>query len=156
MNNQKDLHEQYMWMAIDLAEQAAKQGEIPVGALAVAQGTVVGVGYNKREASGDPTAHAEILALRTAALSRGSWRLNDVDLYVTLEPCPMCAGALVNARVSRLIYGCSDPKAGAVKSLFSICEDPRLNHRVQVIPGILADECSALLKDFFASLRGNT
>lgn len=146
-------HEEFMYMALDLAKQAASQKEVPVGAVVVANGVVVGQGYNRREIDGDPTAHAEILALREAAKKVGDWRLNNAVLYVTLEPCPMCAGALVNARISQLIYGCSDPKAGAVETLYQICSDFRLNHRVEVVSGVLAEECASLLKDFFSKLR---
>jgi tRNA(adenine34) deaminase len=116
-------------------------------------GQVVGRGYNRRETDHDPTAHAEILALREAARHRGHWRLTDCTLVVTLEPCPMCAGAIVNARVRRLVYGCDDPKAGAVRTLYRVCDDARLNHRVDVTGGILGDECAKLLQDFFKAQR---
>jgi len=120
-------------------------------------GAVLGLGGNRRESQRDPTAHAEILALRQAARAGAgpgkSWRLCDATLYVTQEPCPMCAGALVNARIRRLVYGCPNPKAGAVRTLYRIVEDPRLNHRVEVCEGVLADECAALLKRFFGALR---
>ena len=143
------------WMrrAIDVARLAGPKGEVPVGALVVVDGRVVGEAHNMRETAGDPTAHAEVLALRQAAAAVGSWRLTDCTLYATLEPCPMCVGAAVNARVRRLVYGCADPKAGAVDSLFSIATDPRLNHRIEVVAGVLADEASALLSSFFADLR---
>jgi tRNA(adenine34) deaminase len=118
-----------------------------------ATGTVVGRGRNRREADQDPTAHAEVDALRRAAAALGHWRLDGATVFVTLEPCPMCAGALVNARVARLVYGCPDPKAGAVDTLFTIGRDPRLNHRFTVTSGVLGEECAALLKDFFAKLR---
>jgi tRNA(adenine34) deaminase len=111
------------------------------------------VSHNQRETNNDPTAHAEIVALRTAAAALGGWRLVDADLYVTMEPCPMCAGAIVNARVRRLVYGCDDPKAGAVRTLFQLLDDPRLNHRVEVVPGVLGVESAALLKSFFSRLR---
>ncbi len=145
-----------MRKALAAAEEASARGEVPVGAVVVHAGAIVSVAFNEREAAHDPTAHAEILALRAAAHALQSWRLCDADLYVTLEPCPMCAGALVNARVRRVIYGCDDPKAGAARSLYQLLEDPRLNHRVQVIPGVLADECAGLLKAFFAKLRART
>src|SRR5690606_29644383 len=116
-------------------------------------GRVLGEGYNRREIDHDPTAHAELIAIREAARAVGNWRLNDCTLVVTLEPCPMCAGLIVNARIGRLVYGATDPKAGATGSLMRLTEDPRLNHRVAPIAGVLADECSALLRDFFRRLR---
>ena len=142
-----------MCLALGEAAQAAMRGEVPVGAVVMADGQVLGVGSNRREGDADPTAHAEILALRQAARRVGNWRLCDTTLYVTQEPCPMCAGALVNARVTRLVYGCRNPKAGAVRTLYQILEDPRLNHRVTVREGVLAEQCAALLKRFFESLR---
>jgi len=126
---------------------------VPVGAVVVVRGEVVAVAHNERETGGDPTAHAEILALRRAAAALGHWRLLDADLYVTMEPCPMCAGALVNARVGRLVFGCPNPKAGAVTTLYQIVTDPRLNHRIEVASGVRADECAAVLQQFFAELR---
>ena len=114
---------------------------------------VVAVAHNERETGNDPTAHAEMLALRRAAAALGSWRLIDADLYVTMEPCPMCAGALVNARLRRVYFGCDDPKAGAARTLYSLLDDARLNHRVEVVPGVLAAEGAALLRDFFSRLR---
>jgi tRNA(adenine34) deaminase len=143
----------YMRAALAAAEEAALSGEVPVGAVVVARGEVVAVAHNQRETTNDPTAHAEIVALRMAAARLGSWRLVDADLYVTMEPCPMCAGAIVNARIRRLVYGCDDPKAGAVRTLFQLLEDQRLNHRVEAVPGVLASECAALLKSFFSRLR---
>jgi len=143
----------YMRAALAAAEQAALSGEVPVGAVIVSRGEIVAVAHNQRENDNDPTAHAEILALRKAAARLASWRLIDADLYVTMEPCPMCAGAIVNSRVRRLVYGCDDPKAGAVRTLFQLLDDPRLNHRVEVVPGVLAAESSALLKSFFSRLR---
>jgi len=145
--------EQYMQLALAAAADAEARDEVPVGAVVVAHGQVIAVGYNERESSADPTAHAEMLAMRRAAQALGHWRLCDAEVYVTLEPCPMCAGAMVNARVKRVIYGCDDPKAGAVRSLYQLLEDPRLNHRVQVTPGVLSDQCAAILKAFFAKLR---
>lgn len=142
-----------MAQALALAEAAAGEGEVPVGAVVVRRGTVVGQGRNRREALADPTSHAEVLALREAARARGSWRLEDCTLYVTLEPCVMCAGAVVQARVERLVFGCPDPKGGAVRSLYRICDDPRLNHRVAVAEGVLEERCSALLRGFFTALR---
>jgi tRNA(adenine34) deaminase len=143
----------FMRRALAAAEQAGGRGEVPVGALVVVGDEVVAVAHNERETGGDPTAHAEILALRRAAAALGRWRLLDADLYVTMEPCPMCAGALVNARVRRLYFGCDDPKAGAVRTLYNLAEDPRLNHRVEVYPGVLAAEGAALLRGFFSRLR---
>jgi len=142
-----------MRLALQQAEEAARRGEVPVGAVVVRYDEVLATGFNEREQSSDPTAHAELLALRRAAVASNSWRLIDADLYVTLEPCPMCAGAIVNARIKRVFYGCADPKAGAARTLFSLLEDARLNHRVQVVPGVLANESADLLKAFFARLR---
>jgi tRNA(adenine34) deaminase len=160
-----------MRLAINEAAQAAMLGEVPVGAVIILDGTVLAAAGNRRESLRDPTAHAEILALRQAALvdvradvragtqldgtRANSWRLCDATLYVTQEPCPMCAGALVNARIRRLVYGCQNPKAGAVRTLFQVVEDPRLNHRVEVCDGVLADECAALLRRFFSALRSS-
>ncbi|MDC0742224.1 tRNA adenosine(34) deaminase TadA [Polyangium mundeleinium] len=144
----------FMRAAIEEAVAAANSGDVPVGAVLVdAAGTIVGRGRNRRELLQDPTAHAEVEALRDAARQRGAWRLAGFTVYVTLEPCPMCAGALVNARVSRLVYGCTDPKAGAVDTLFTIGRDLRLNHRYEVQGGVLADECAGLLRAFFAPRR---
>ncbi|MFO0622453.1 MAG: tRNA adenosine(34) deaminase TadA [Polyangia bacterium] len=142
-----------MRLALVEAAQAAMLGEVPVGAVILRGEQVLGVGGNRRESLNDPTAHAEILALRQAAAASGSWRLSDATLYVTQEPCPMCAGALVNARIKRLVYGCGNPKAGAVKTLFQIPEDTRLNHRMEVTSGVLASECGDMLTAFFRSLR---
>jgi tRNA(adenine34) deaminase len=144
-----------MCEAIAEAKRAAELGEVPIGCVVVHNLTdrIIGRGFNRRETDHDPTAHAEILALREAARALGHWRLLDCTIYVTLEPCPMCAGAIVNARVPRLVYGCDDPKAGAVRTLFQLCEDARLNHRVDVTAGVLADECASLLQDFFKAQR---
>jgi tRNA(adenine34) deaminase len=144
----------WMTIAIEEARAAAAVGDVPVGAIIVdpSSATIVGRGRNRREVDADPTAHAEIVALRDAAKSIGHWRV-EATMFVTQEPCPMCAGALVNARVKRLVYGCSNPKAGAVATLFRIVDDPRLNHRVEAIGGVRADECAALLKEFFEALR---
>jgi tRNA(adenine34) deaminase len=125
-----------------------------VGAVVLVDGHVVAVRHNEREQSGDPTGHAELLALRDAAVALGGWRLSDATLVVTLEPCPMCAGALVAARVGRLVFGASDPKAGACGSLYNLCADPRLNHEVHVTEGVRAAECGAVLTSFFAERRG--
>ena len=147
--------ENIRWMRLAIAETAhtAASEDVPVGAVVVRAGVVIGRGSNRREADRDPTAHAEILALRNAATTIGNWRLTDCTLYVTQEPCPMCAGAVVNARVDRLVYGCDNPKAGAVRTLHRLVDDPRLNHRATVESGILADECGALLTGFFKRLR---
>jgi tRNA(adenine34) deaminase len=142
-----------MRMAIDQARRAGAAGEVPVGAVVVAGGRVVGAAGNEREATGDPTAHAEILAMRQAAAGLGTWRLSGATLYVTLEPCPMCAGALVAARIDSLVFGAADPKAGACGSLYNLCVDPRLNHEVTVVPGVCEAECAALLRDWFAQRR---
>lgn len=143
----------YMRQALAAAEEAAGRGEVPVGAIVVVGDQVIAVAHNERETGSDPTAHAEILALRRAAAALGDWRLNDAELYVTMEPCPMCAGALVNARLKRVYFGCDDPKAGAVRTLYTLLDDRRLNHRVEVVPGLLAAESSALLRGFFLRLR---
>ena len=147
--------ESLMREAIALAAHAASIGEVPIGCVVVDDLTaqIIGRGYNRRETDHDPTAHAEILALREAAHARGHWRLTDCTLVVTLEPCPMCAGAIVNARVPRLVYGCDDPKAGAVRTLFQLCDDSRLNHRVAITSGLMAAECAALLTNFFKAQR---
>ncbi|MEP6864176.1 MAG: tRNA adenosine(34) deaminase TadA [Deltaproteobacteria bacterium] len=144
--------ETWMAHALDEARAAAAQGDVPVGAVIVLDGNVVGRGRNRRELDRDPTAHAEVMALREAAQTIGHWRV-EATLFVTQEPCPMCAGALVNARVSRLVFGCLNPKAGAVQSLYSIVTDPRLNHRMEVRGEVLASECAGLLGQFFAELR---
>ena len=138
-----------------LAEAALAEaaGDVPVGCVLVHDGRIVGRGHNLREQSQDPTAHAELIALRAAAAALGSWRLSGVSVFVTLEPCAMCAGALVNARVERVVYGCDDPKAGAVRTLYRLGEDARLNHRYEVVQGVLRDECARVLSDFFARVR---
>jgi tRNA(adenine34) deaminase len=146
--------EHYMRLALAEAGVAALGGDVPVGAIVVdSAGDVVGHGRNRREVDKDPTAHAEVVALREAALRAGTWRLHGCTLFATLEPCPMCAGALVNARIARVVYGCDDPKAGALRTLFAIGTDTRLNHRFEVVPGVLAAECGKVLSDFFAALR---
>jgi tRNA(adenine34) deaminase len=143
-----------MRLALAEAELAGAAGDVPVGAVVVdAGGNVIGSGRNRREADQDPTAHAEIVALRAAAAARGSWRLCDATLFVTLEPCPMCAGALVNARIARLVYGCADPKAGAVATRYTIGVDGRLNHTFAVQGDVLADPCAELLRAFFRARR---
>lgn len=147
-------HEARMRLAIDEARAALAHDDVPVGAVVIdAEGKVIGRGRNRREERGDPTAHAEVEALREAARERGLWRLDGTVLYVTLEPCAMCAGALVNARVDGLVFGALDPRAGAVQSLFGICTDARLNHRLEVRGGVLEAECAQLLRDFFRRKR---
>ncbi|HET9858786.1 MAG TPA: tRNA adenosine(34) deaminase TadA [Nocardioidaceae bacterium] len=143
-----------MRSALDEARAAVATGDVPIGAVVLdPDGTVIGLGRNEREADGDPTAHAEIVALRAAARSRGGWRLDGCTLVVTLEPCTMCAGAIVLSRVDRLVYGAYDDKAGAVGSLWDVVRDRRLNHRPEVVAGVLADECTFLLQEFFATHR---
>ena len=147
------IEEQWMRAAIAEARLAEAEGEVPVGAVIVCDDQIIGRGRNARESTQDPTAHAEMIAIREAAQHLDSWRLIETTLYVTLEPCPMCAGALVNARVPRVVWGCNDPKAGATETLYTIGSDDRLNHRFECVPGILADECGALLTEFFAAIR---
>jgi tRNA(adenine34) deaminase len=145
--------EYFMHLALREAERAPEHGDIPVGAVVVREGEVIGTGHNKREVRADPTAHAEVIALRDAARTLGSWRVLDSVLYVTLEPCAMCAGAIVLARVPRVVYGTADPKAGAAGSVLNVLAEPRLNHRPRVESGLLAQECADLLRAFFASRR---
>jgi tRNA(adenine34) deaminase len=146
--------ERFMAEAMAEASLAAAAGEVPVGCVLVRAGEIIARGHNLRERAQDPTAHAELVALRAAAARLRSWRLIDVTCYVTLEPCPMCAGALVNARVPRVVYGCDDPKAGAVRTLFTIGQDARLNHRFELASGVLGEACSRQLSAFFAQVRG--
>ncbi len=143
----------FMRLALEEACRAEARGEVPVGAILVREGRVLARGHNLREFSQDPTAHAELLALREAARRLGTWRLHGVTAYVTLEPCPMCAGALVNARVDRVVWGCDDPKAGATRTLYDIGSSPRLNHRFATRGGVLAEPCARLLTRFFERLR---
>lgn len=145
--------EQFMREALRLAREGASGEEVPVGAVVVVEGEIAGRGFNSPAGRNDPTAHAEILAIRQAAAALHDWRLEDCVLAVTLEPCPMCAGAIVNARIPTLIYGCDDPKAGAVRTLYRLCEDPRFNHRVEVRGGVLAEECAQMLRSFFEAKR---
>ena len=142
-----------MAMALAEAERAPEHGDVPVGAVVLVDGEVVAARHNERERSGDPTAHAELLALRDAAAARHDWRLPDATLVVTLEPCPMCAGALVASRTGALVFGAFDPKAGSCGSLYNLCADPRLNHEVAVTAGVLAGRSAALLEAFFADKR---
>ena len=146
-------HEKWMKHALEEAEKASEFDETPVGAVIVRDGKIVGRGFNRVESFKDPTAHAEIIAIGAAAQNAGYARLDDTVMYVTLEPCPMCAGAIVLARIPILVYGAADPKAGACGSLYNICRDERLNHKVDIIPGILESECSRIIKDFFRTLR---
>src|SRR5205085_5290786 len=145
--------EEVMATALEAAADAGSAGDVPVGAVVVAEGRIVAMRHNEREQTGDPTAHAELLALRDTASDLGRWRLTDASLFVTLEPCPMCAGGLVAARVGRVVFGASDPRAGACGSLYNLCADPRLNHEVAVTGGVLAERSSALLTAFFAERR---
>jgi tRNA(adenine34) deaminase len=149
--------ERFMRVALDQARQAARAGEVPVGAVLVLEGRVLAHAGNRTIADCDPTAHAEMIALRAAAKQLGNYRLLNgqagATLYVTIEPCSMCAGAMIQARVARLVYGCDDPKGGAVRSCFQLFEHPALNHRVEVTPGVLADECAATIQAFFAARR---
>ncbi len=148
--------QRWMRLALAEAERAAAMGEVPVGAVVVRGDEIVGRGHNRREVDGDPLAHAELLAIREASETVGGWRLNDCTLYVTLEPCAMCAGALVNSRIDRLVFGAHDPKAGYCGSLGDLVRDSRLNHRLDVEAGVLAEECGALLKQFFETLRSRS
>ena len=152
INITKD-NEQFMRLAIEQAKIAQENGDVPIGAVIVHQSQIIGKAYNQREQLQDPTAHAEIIALTQAAAALENWHLNGCTMYVTLEPCPMCAGALVLARIERLVFGCSDPKTGACGSLYNIVQDERLNHRIEVKSGVLADECSELLQQFFQNRR---
>ena len=147
------MHDDFMQIALEEAEQALREEEVPIGAVIVHDGRVIARAHNQREQLRDPTAHAEIIALTQAAEAVGSWRLHGCTVFVTLEPCPMCAGALVLARVDRLVYGCDDPKTGAVRSLYNIVQDPRLNHRVEVTCGVMAESCTAQLQEFFRRRR---
>ena len=142
-----------MALALDEARAALEHDDVPIGAVVVVDGVVVARRHNERERTGDPTAHAELLALRDAAATAGSWRLDTATLVVTLEPCPMCAGALVAARVGRIVFGAADPKAGACGSLYNLCADPRLNHELPVTAGVRAEACAELLTSFFRTRR---
>ena len=145
--------QELMALAVAEAGAARAHGDVPVGAVVWLDDTVIARRHNERELTGDPTAHAEMLAVRDAAARLGSWRLLGATVAVTLEPCPMCAGALQQARVARVVFGADDPKAGALGSLYNLGADPRLNHEFEVVPGVRADECAALLSDFFSSRR---
>jgi len=145
--------ERWMEEALRCAQRALEAGEVPVGAVVICDGQVVGRGWNRNLTDCDPTAHAEIVVLREAARALGNYRLADATLYVTIEPCPMCAGAMIQARIPRLVYGCDDPKGGAFRSCFQLLSDARLNHRVEVTPGVLAADCAMLIQSFFAARR---
>jgi tRNA(adenine34) deaminase len=145
--------EAYMQQAIELAVGAGEHGDVPIGAVVVRGGEVIGAAGNERELRGDPTAHAEVLALREAAERLGGWRIPESTIYVTLEPCAMCAGAIVLARIERLVYGTADPKAGAAGSVLDVLSEPALNHSPEVLSGVLVDDCAALLAEFFAARR---
>lgn len=147
------IHEQYMRAALQQAQLAERADEVPVGAVIVHQGRVIAAAHNQREQLRDPTAHAEMIAITQAADSLNSWRLDGCDLYVTLEPCAMCAGAVLLARMGRVIYGATDGKAGAVQSLYHLLDDPRLNHRAEVLGGVLAEPCGRILTEFFQRQR---
>jgi len=148
-----DADERFMQVAVEQARIAQDNGDVPIGAVIIHENQIIAKAYNQREQLQDPTAHAEIIALTQAAAALETWRLHGCTMYVTLEPCPMCAGALVLARIDRLVYGCDDPKTGACKSLYNIVQDERLNHRLEVTAGVLADKCSELLQKFFVSRR---
>jgi tRNA(adenine34) deaminase len=145
--------EAWMRLALDTAREAERAGEVPIGAVIVAGEGVLARGWNRTITDCDPTAHAEIVALRAAAQALGNYRLGDVTMYVTIEPCAMCAGAIVQARIARLVYGADDPKGGAVRSCFAVFDHPQLNHRVDVTGGVLAEECAAVLRAFFSTRR---
>lgn len=147
--------EYFMRLALREAERALEHEDVPIGAVIAHDGEVIAAAHNERELRKDPTAHAEVIALREASAALGSWRVLDTVMYVTLEPCAMCAGALVLARVPRVVYGASDPKAGACGSVLDVLAEPRLNHRPEVVGGLLAQECGDLLREFFASRRGS-
>jgi len=153
MTNTKE-DERFMQEAVEQAKVAQENGDVPIGCVIVKNGQVIAKGYNQREQLQDPTAHAEIIALTAAAAAVESWRLNGCRMYVTLEPCAMCAGALVLSRMDKLIYGCDDPKTGACGSLYNIVQDERLNHKVEITSGVFAEDCSRQLQKFFARRRG--
>lgn len=151
----KSVRDDHYWMgkALREAQKAAEQGEVPIGAVIVKEGRVIGRGYNLREGKQDPSAHAEMIAIRQAARRMSAWRLNGAVLYVTLEPCLMCMGAIILARIDRVVFGCYDPKGGAAGSLYDLSGDQRLNHRVELTPQVREDECSGILTSFFSDLR---
>ena len=153
MTEAPSIEEKFMNEALRLAQRAAEAGEVPVGAVIVREGQVIGRAHNQVEMLHDATAHAEMIAITQAAEALENWRLEGAEIYVTLEPCPMCAGAMVLSRVARIVYGCDDPIAGACGSVFNIVNEKRLNHRIPVVKGVLADRCSEMLKSFFKSRR---
>ncbi|MDN4592522.1 tRNA adenosine(34) deaminase TadA [Polycladomyces subterraneus] len=146
-------YEKWMQAAIEEAEKARKIGEVPIGAVVVRKGEIIGRGHNLRETAKDPTLHAEMIAIRQAAERLGGWRLIECSLYVTLEPCPMCAGAIVQSRIEKVVFGAADPKAGCAGTLMNLLEDERFNHQAEVIPGVMAEQCGSLLTQFFRELR---
>lgn len=146
-------YEKFMGLAIEQAAEAARLGDVPIGAVVIREGEAIASAFNRRIIDRDPTAHAEMLAIRSAAGAVGDWRLTDCTMYVTLEPCCMCAGAIVLARLGTLVFGAADPKAGAVGSLYNICQDQRLNHRPVVVSGVRAEECGRMLREFFQTQR---
>ena len=148
--------ETYMRMALDEARAAADEDEVPIGAVVVCDGRVVASAHNRRELDADPSAHAEFAAMVAASRALGRWRLTGCTVYVTLEPCLMCAGLMVNARIDRCVYGATDPKGGALGTLYDVSHDPRLNHEFEVTSGVLADECATMLRDFFRARRGKS
>ena len=147
------MHEHFMRLALQEAELARAENEVPVGAVIVQGERVIGSAHNQREQLRDPTAHAEMIAITQASEANGDWRLNDCVMYVTLEPCPMCAGAIVLARMPVVVYGAADPKGGAAQTLFRLLDDPRLNHRAEIVAGVLEDQCSGILREFFQAQR---
>jgi tRNA(adenine34) deaminase len=147
------MHEAYMRLALEEARAALAEEEVPIGAIIVRENRVLAAAHNQREQLHDPTAHAEMIAITQAAAALACWRLDGCTLYATLEPCPMCAGAILQARISTVVYGAADPKAGAVRTLFSLLDDPRLNHRCQIVPGVLAEPCGQILSQFFQQQR---
>jgi tRNA(adenine34) deaminase len=146
-----DVH--WMQKALSLARKAEAIGEVPIGAIIVKDGKIIGRGFNQRESKNDPSAHAEIIAIRQAARKQKAWRLTDTTLYVTLEPCPMCMGAILLARIKRVVFGCLDPKGGAAGSLYNLSNDPRFNHQVEIVSEVMQTECSEILSSFFRKLR---
>ena len=147
------MHEHFMRLALDEAQRAFQEDEAPIGAVIVYENRVIAAAHNQREQLNDPTAHAEMIAITQAAEALRCWRLEGATLYVTLEPCPMCAGAIVQARIPTVVYGAADPKAGAVRTLYNLLDDPRLNHRCQIVSGVLADRCGQILSEFFQQQR---
>ncbi len=150
------MNPEFMEEALLEAEKAYELDEVPIGAVVVKDGRIIGRGHNLRERDKDPTLHAEMIAIRQASAVLGGWRLMDCDLYVTIEPCPMCAGAIQQARIKRLVFGARDPKAGCAGSLYNLLEDPRFNHRVEVTEGIMEDQCSQIMKDYFKQKRSRS